>query len=188
MDSGMQRSLVPPCLTVIAGTALVALVLAATADARDRIVWETWTPEVATRPDPQAPSGGTGRVAPLDGRLLTFEPADADLYAVFLDSEASLTALRQVLTLAGAPPVWRRTESPQLEAFLEGPGAYEWLQLGSNGSFRLVADDLRQPGKTYVVVVNADGDILGSRPLWTAPEGLAAEPALLERESTPLRN
>jgi len=141
-----------------------------------RIAWDEQGSTMKTWVRPAAPGSSTDReiqrVAALKGQLLTFERADTSLYAVFLDSPSRMPQLRRILDRVGGPATWRQAERPELTAFLNHGASYEWLPLEQSGSLTVMADDHRQPGKTYLVVVNSTGEILGSRPLWNTP-GLA---------------
>jgi hypothetical protein len=174
---------------VIAGALWAAPALALPA----RIAWNEQETVVKTWVRPAAPGSETGRevqrVASLQGQILAFDRADTSLYVVFLDSPSRMPQLRRVIDRVGGPGRWRQADRPELAAFLDDGASYEWLPLRPSGALTVVADSQRQPGKTYLAVVNGAGDILGSRPLWdaTAPaEGLAASRAqILSDRSMP---
>jgi hypothetical protein len=148
------------------GTVLMA---PATPQAQPRVNWETDSPEITER---TAPDAEFHRVAPLKGRLSALSRGDVRLYAVYLERRGDTGSLMKVLREVGSPAGWREAgESETLGAFLTGPGSYEWIELQVNGAFTLYADNHRQPGKDYVVIINGAGDILGARPLWSAPDG-----------------
>jgi len=158
----------------IVGLVLVGMAWAVPALATPaRIVWDEEGSTVKTWVRPAPPGSESGqevqRVAALNGRLLTFERADTSLYAVFLDSPSRMPQLRRILDHVGGPSRWRQAERPELTAFLGQAASFEWLPLKRSGALTVMADDNRQPGKTYLVVVNSSGEILGSRPLWDPP-------------------
>jgi hypothetical protein len=159
----------------ILGLVIVGLAWAVPALATPtRIAWDEESSPVRTWVRPAPPGSDADqeiqRVAALHGRLLAFERADTSLYAVFLDSPSRMPQLRRILQSVGGPARWRETERPELTSFLDHGASFEWLPLKKSGALTVVADDNRQPGKTYLVVINGSGEILGSRPLWDAPD------------------
>lgn len=157
------------------------LSLPAASSAQDRVQWTTAQPEVSTvthyvtEAENAAPVRRTHRVARLDGRLATFSPADAALYAVYLETASEVGSLYRVLESVGAPPAWQALRERGETASL-GNTTYEWVSLQANGAFSLVADEGRQPGKNYVAIVNSAGHVLSTRPLWRAADDMAGWP------------
>lgn len=108
------------------------------------------------------------RFCVIQGSLQTLARADASLYAVFLDRPSDLTRLEKTLETYGNPSQWSERDLP---AETSEALPVTWVPLAPNGGITLHVDEAHQPGKELVALVNADGEILGTRDLWAAPAG-----------------
>lgn len=144
----------------------------AAAGGNDRIQWETETPTILFRHVSESvyfgDTAGTPRIllrADLSGRLLSLAPADTALYAVFLPDRGRLNELRDRFAELGLS----RDLSRSIHCPLSDGLSFERIRLDRNGRVLIRADESRHPRGEYLAVVNGVGEILGSRPVWTAP-------------------
>ena len=106
------------------------------------------------------------RFCVIEGSLQSLARADASLYAVFLDGPSGLSRLESTLETYGAPAGWSAQDLP---AEATATLSVAWIPLNPNGGITLRVDEAHQPGKELVALVNAAGEILGTRDLWAAP-------------------
>ena len=103
------------------------------------------------------------------GSLLTLARGDAALYAVYLQGSHDLEKLSALLDEVGSPSTWNADSGSA------GLGmSLEWIPIGTNGVLTVRVDEARYPDKTLVAVVNGEGEILGTHPLWTHQGDLAS--------------
>jgi len=152
---------------------VLALVVPVTAVAGPRIQWETKTPSIHFRHVSESvyfgDTTGTPRTllqASLSGRLLSLAPADTALYAVFFRNRDELSKLTRLLNDIGTPTEWNASPHCPLD---RGRASYERIRMDGNGRLVIQADEARHPASNFLAVVNSAGEILGSRPVWTAP-------------------
>lgn len=127
------------------------------------------------------------RFCVIQGSLQSLARADASLYAVFLEGPSDLPHLEKTLRTYGAPAGW---SDEVLPAGTSETLSVSWVPLAPNGAITLRVDEAHQPGKELVALVNADGEILGTRSLWTTPADSplfseARHRAPADTESTP---
>jgi hypothetical protein len=111
------------------------------------------------------------RFVTLRGTLRSFSPNDAALYAVYLTRSEDLKALRHLLDDLETPSDWKR--EAEASALLDGRASLEWIPVETNGRVVVRVDEAHVPGKRWVAVVNAEGEILGAHPLWSGAGPLA---------------
>ncbi len=164
----------------IALVGLVAVLAPAGAGAAGRIDWEPGPPSVLFRhvswPTPAGTPPQAQLLADLNGRLRSLAKADTTLFAVFLKNADDVPRLAAFLRDHGSPARWRsRAFDPEVSAFLSTPAAVEPVQIRTNGSLTIHADEGRCPGMDFVAVVNGAGDILGARPVWQSAREIAGD-------------
>lgn len=144
--------------------ALLAVLCVAPADAASRIDWETgnasWVVDLVTADEVSA------RLALHQGRITAFTPADAKLYAVLLDDPSQLSALER--TLKARPDATRQILAARISDHYCEP-----INLGRNGELSVFIDEAIHRDAELLVVINASGDILSTRPVWESPRELA---------------
>ena len=112
-------------------------------------------------------SNETSRLAFHRGCLTAFTPADAALYAVILSDTDQLARLRSALR-ENAP----RTHTQDVLAATLPATAVERITLGENGALAVFVDEAVHRDAELLVVVNASGEILSTRPVWETPRAL----------------
>lgn len=161
---------------MVGALTLLAIAVPATADSGARIRWETETPSILFRHVSESVYFGDSAETPrtllyasLSGRLLSLAPADTALYAVFVDDREQLHRIGELLNELGTHREW--PAAPHYPLSLGGNGAsYERIPIDRNGRLVIHADEARHPAAHYLAVVNSVGEVLGSRPVWAAPE------------------
>ena len=162
------------------------------ARAGDRIQWRGGEPSIFFRHiSAPGPSGNmyvsprTLLMAQLQGRLLSFSERDTVLYAVFLRSAESLPALGRLLSRPGGRSLCllqQRIRRCPGQLGISGP--IQRVRLESNGLVTVDADEGEHPGADFLAVINGAGEILGARPVWSAPERRAT---IALNEASPAR-
>lgn len=154
----------------------LGVLVASPGQAGNRLQWESgggtvsWHRACAfAHPTPDPGSVEAHRFLVLRGSLLALARGDAALYAVYLQDSHDLEKLSVLCDEVGNPSTWNADSAS------EGLGVFlEWIPIGANGALTLRVDEARYPDKTLVAVVNGEGEILGTHPLWTHQGDLAS--------------
>ncbi len=134
---------------------LLLIALPATTLAGNRIEWDAGASSVLAL---LGEDGDGTRVALHRGHLTGFSPADAALFAVFL-ARADWNDLREHLG--------DHVSADRLADLTSEP-----IHLGQSGALTVFVDEARQRGSEVMVVVNGNGEVLGTRDLWEADRQL----------------
>ena len=155
---------------------LGVMFVASPGQAETRLQWQSgggtvsWHRACAfAHPTPDPGSIEAHRFLVLRGSLLTLARGDEALYAVYLQGSHDLEKLNVLLDEVGSPSTWNADSGSV------GLGvSMEWIPIGTNGVLTVRVDEARYPDKTLVAVVNGEGEILGTHPLWTHQGDLAS--------------
>jgi len=160
---------------VASGLLLALGVLAVTArgEASSRLEWQpdacrlSWHRNCSFSPGFGSAGTSTAhRFVTLEAQFRSFSASDAAVYAVYLADRRDLDALRASLRQPGAPRPWETNgHAPSTDPVL-GRLACEWISVLPNGRLTVHVDEANQTGKSWVAVVNSEGEILGVHPLW----------------------